>query len=222
MVRVGIIGCGKIAQVRHIPEYEANPNAEVVALYDVDHDRACELAEHHGATAYNSLDDLLDDPDIDAVSVCTSNATHAEATIKALRAGKHVLCEKPMAVTLEECEQMVTAAEVAAKVSGAKLMIDQNQRFAKAHIRAKELLDAGRIGRVLTFRTTFGHGGPETWSVDPGTGSWFFDPKRASMAPWRTLACTRPILCSGYWARLLWLRRRWCRRSTSATRRAIS
>ena len=99
MVRVGIIGCGKIAQVRHIPEYEANPNAEVVALYDVDHDRACELAEHHGATAYNSLDDLLDDPDIDAVSVCTSNATHAEATIKALRAGKHVLCEKPMAIT---------------------------------------------------------------------------------------------------------------------------
>lgn len=181
MVRVGIIGCGKIAQVRHIPEYEANPNAQVVALYDVDHDRACELAEHHGATAYNSLDDLLDDPDIDAVSVCTSNATHAEATIRALRAGKHVLCEKPMAVTLEECEQMVAAAEVAAKVSGAKLMIDQNQRFAKAHIRAKELLDAGRIGRVLTFRTTFGHGGPETWSVDPGTGSWFFDPNRASM-----------------------------------------
>ena len=129
MVRVGIIGCGKIAQVRHIPEYEANPNAQVVALYDVDHDRACELAEQHGATAYSSLDDLLDDPDIDAVSVCTSNATHAEATIKALRAGKHVLCEKPMAVTLEECEQMVTAAEVAAKVSGAKLMIDASPRL---------------------------------------------------------------------------------------------
>ncbi len=82
-----------------------------------------------------------------------------------------------MAITIEECEEMVEAARAAGK----KLMIDQNQRFARAHVRAKELLDAGRIGKVLTFRTAFGHGGPETWSVDPGTGSWFFDPKRAAM-----------------------------------------
>ncbi len=177
MVRVGVIGCGKISQVRHLPEYEANPHAQIVALYDVNLERAHELAERYGATAYETLDELLAAPDVDAVSVCTSNATHAETTIKALQAGKHVLCEKPMAITLEECEQMVAAADAAGK----QLMIDQNQRFAKAHIRAKELLDAGRIGRVLTFRTTFGHGGPETWSVDPGTGSWFFDPKRAAM-----------------------------------------
>ncbi len=177
MVRVGVIGCGKISQVRHLPEYEANPHAQIVALYDVNLERARELAERYGATAYETLDELLAAPDVDAVSVCTSNATHAEATIKALQAGKHVLCEKPMAITFEECEQMVAAADAA----GRQLMIDQNQRFAKAHIRAKELLDAGRIGRVLTFRTTFGHGGPETWSVDPGTGSWFFDPKRAAM-----------------------------------------
>ena len=177
MVRVGVIGCGKIAQVRHLPEYAANPQARITALYDVNYERACALAEQYGATAYQSLDELLAAADVDAVSVCTSNATHAEVTIAALKAGKHVLCEKPMAITLEECEQMVAAANEA----GAKLMIDQNQRFAKAHQRAKELLDAGRVGRVLTFRTTFGHGGPETWSVDPGTGSWFFDPKRASM-----------------------------------------
>lgn len=177
MIRVGVIGCGKISQVRHLPEYEANPDAKIVALFDVNMERAQELAERYGATAYASLDELLAAPDVDAVSVCTSNATHAETTIKALEAGKHVLCEKPMAITLEECEQMVACAEE----HGLKLMIDQNQRFAKAHIRAKELLDAGRIGKVLTFHTTFGHGGPETWSVDPGTGSWFFDPKRAAM-----------------------------------------
>ncbi len=177
MVRIGVIGCGKIAQVRHLPEYEANECAQITGLYDVNYQRACALAERYGATAYETLDALLAAEDIDAVSVCTSNATHAEITIKALNAGKHVLCEKPMAITLDECEQMVTAAEAAGK----KLMIDQNQRFAKAHIRAKELLDAGRIGTVLTFRTTFGHGGPETWSIDPGTGSWFFDSKRASM-----------------------------------------
>lgn len=177
MVRIGVIGCGKIAQVRHLPEYEANACARITGLYDVNHQRARDLAEQYGATAYETLDELLAAEDIDAVSVCTSNATHAEATIKALKAGKHVLCEKPMAITLEECEEMVAAADAAGK----KLMIDQNQRFAKAHIRAKELLEAGRIGTALTFRTTFGHGGPETWSVDPGTGSWFFDPKRASM-----------------------------------------
>ena len=177
MIRVGVIGCGKIAQVRHIPEYEANPDAKIVALYDVNVQRARELAEAHGCRAYETLEELLADPDIDAVSVCTSNATHAQSTIDALKSGKHVLCEKPMAITIEECEEMVEAARAAGK----KLMIDQNQRFARAHVRAKELLDSGRIGKVLTFRTAFGHGGPETWSVDPGTGSWFFDPKRAAM-----------------------------------------
>ena len=177
MVGIGIIGCGKIAQVRHIPEYEANPDARIVGLYDVNLERARELAAAHGCRAYETVEELLADPGIDAVSVCTSNATHAEVTIAALAAGKHVLCEKPMATTIEDCEAMVAAAREA----GRALMIDQNQRFARAHVRAKELLDAGRIGRVLTFRTTFGHGGPETWSVDPGTGSWFFDPKRAAM-----------------------------------------
>lgn len=177
MVRIGVIGCGKISQVRHIPEYEANPNAQLVGLFDVNVERARALAAEHGCRAYDTLEDLLADPKIDAVSVCTSNATHAESTIAALKAGKHVLCEKPMATTIEDCEAMVAAAREA----GRALMIDQNQRFARAHVRAKELIDAGRIGRVLTFRTTFGHGGPETWSIDPGTASWFFDPKRAAM-----------------------------------------
>lgn len=177
MVRIGVIGCGKIAQVRHIPEYEANPDARVVALFDANAERARALAAEHGCRACATLEELLAAGDVDAVSVCTSNATHAQAAIAALRAGKDVLCEKPMAVTIEECEAMVAAA----RETGRTLMIDQNQRLAKAHVRAKELLDAGRIGRVLTFRTTFGHGGPETWSVDPGTGSWFFDPKRAAM-----------------------------------------
>ena len=177
MVRVGVIGCGKIAQVRHLPEYEANADAQIVGLFDMNPDRTQELAEKYGATAYSSLDELVAAPDIDAVSVCTSNNTHAETAIKALNAGKHVLCEKPMAITIDECAAMVAAA----RENGKKLMIDQNQRLAKAHVRAKELLDAGKIGMPLTFHTTFGHGGPETWSIDPGTGSWFFDPKRAAM-----------------------------------------
>ena len=176
-IKVGIIGCGKIAQVRHIPEYAANPDAEVYGFYDINLARAEELAKQYGGKAYASYEALLADPEIAAVSVCAANHVHAEITIAALKAGKHVLCEKPMAVTLEECEAMVAAA----KESGKYLMIGQNQRLAKAHAKAKELIEQGAIGKVLTFRTIFGHGGPETWSIDPGSNVWFFDKTKAAM-----------------------------------------
>ena len=176
-IKVGIIGCGKIAQVRHIPEYAANPHVEVYGFYDINQERTEALARQYGGKAFASYQELLADESIEAVSVCTANHAHAEVTIAALKAGKHVLCEKPMAVTLEECEAMVAAA----KESGRYLMIGQNQRLAKAHAKARELIGQGAIGRVLTFRTIFGHGGPETWSIDPGSNVWFFDKTKAAM-----------------------------------------
>lgn len=177
MKGIGIIGCGKIAQVRHIPEYAENPDAKLVGFYDINQQRAEELAKKYGAKAYASVEELLADENIDAVSICVANHAHAEVTIKALEAGKDVLCEKPMATTMEDCEAMVATA----KKTGKKLMIGQNQRLAKAHAKAKKLIDEGWIGNVLTFRTTFGHGGPETWSVDPGKNTWFFDKTKAAM-----------------------------------------
>lgn len=176
-IKIGIIGCGKIAQVRHLPEYDEHPEAKIHGLFDINLPRARELAEQYGAKAYDSYEALLADPEIDAVSVCAANFAHAEITIAALNAGKHVLCEKPMAVTLSECEAMVEAA----KRNGKFLMIGHNQRLAKAHSTAKQLIDEGLIGRIVTFRTTFGHGGPETWSVDPGKNVWFFDKSKAAM-----------------------------------------
>ena len=177
MVKVGIIGCGKIAQVRHIPEYLDNPNAKLTGLYDLNLQRAKELAEKYDCKFFESVEEMLADPEIDAVSVCVANHVHAEITIAALKAGKHVLCEKPMATKLKDCQMMVDTAEQMSK----KLMIGQNQRFAKAHAEAKKLIERGDIGSVLTFKTTFGHGGPETWSVDAGPQNWFFDKKRAAM-----------------------------------------
>ncbi len=177
MFGIGIIGCGKIAQVRHIPEYADHPEAKLVGFYDINLKRAQELAEKYGGTAYETVEALLANPDIQAVSICAANFAHAELTIAALRAGKHVLCEKPMAISLEECEAMVEEANKAGKF----LMIGHNQRLAKAHAMAKELIDGGLIGRIVTFRTTFGHGGPETWSVDPGKNTWFFDKTKAAM-----------------------------------------
>lgn len=174
-LNIGIIGCGKITQTRHAPEYAHNPEVTLIGFYDHSKDRANQLAQTYGGKAYDDLDGLLNDPKIDAVSVCVANKAHAEVAIKAMQAGKDVLCEKPMATTLEDCQKMVkTAAQ-----TGRKLMIDQNQRFAKSHVMAKQLLNQGLIGDVLSFKTTFGHGGPETWSVDGGANTWFFNKQQS-------------------------------------------
>ena len=177
MIKIGIIGCGKIAQKRHIPEYLDNENSQLAGFYDLNLERAGALAEEFGGTAYKSYEELLASADIDAVSVCTANHAHAEITIAALKAGKHVLCEKPMATTLEDCEAMVKTA----KETGKFLMLGHNQRLAKAHVKAKELIHSGLIGEIISFRTIFGHSGPETWSIDPGKNVWFFDKSKAAM-----------------------------------------
>lgn len=177
MIGIGIIGCGKISQIRHIPEYLDNPQARIVACCDNNQERAAEIASKLGAKAYSSVEELLSDPEVSAVSVCVANNAHCDVTVKALKAGKDVLCEKPMATTIEDCELMVrTAMEC-----GRKLMIGQNQRLAEAHAKARDLIASGTIGKVLTFRTSFGHSGPESWSVDPGRNTWFFDRKVAVM-----------------------------------------
>lgn len=173
MLKIGIIGCGKITEVRHAPEYAENPNCQLVAFFDVVPERAKALAEQYGGVAYDSIEALLA-ADVDAVSVCVANAYHAQTSIQALKAGKHVLCEKPMATTPEDCEAMVAAAKAAGKF----LMIGQNQRLAKAHVKAREIIESGEMGKVITFETHFAHPGPEGW-----TGvrdSWFFDKKVAS------------------------------------------
>lgn len=177
MINIGIIGCGKVAQIRHIPEYADNPDANLYGFYDINQERAAELAEKYNCKYYPSAEAMLADPFIQAVSVCTANHDHAAISIAALNAGKHVLCEKPMAVTYAECEAMVKAANDNQR----KLMIGHNQRLAAAHVKAKELLTEGAIGRIISARTVFGHAGPETWSVDAGKNVWFFDRNRAAM-----------------------------------------
>ena len=173
MIKVGIIGCGKITEVRHAPEYAENPNVEIVGFYDFFPEKAEAMAAKYGGKAYATMEDLLAG-DADAVSVCVANDSHASASIAALKAGKHVLCEKPMAVTPQDCREMV---RVAAE-TGKTLMIGQNQRFARAHVEARRIIASGELGRVLAFHTTFGHPGPEGWTGQKN--SWFFDKKRAA------------------------------------------
>ncbi|WP_026693970.1 Gfo/Idh/MocA family protein [Peribacillus kribbensis] len=174
ILRIGVIGCGSIARYRHLPEYAANKHAEITAVCDISAERAEAMAAHYNAKAYTDYNELLADESIDAVSVCTPNYLHAPISIAALNAGKHVLCEKPMATSDEEAEAMIQAA----RNNNRKLMIGHNQRFVPSHRKARELIETGAVGKVYSFRTAFGHPGPEAWSAD-GSNSWFFRKEEA-------------------------------------------
>ncbi|WP_165997667.1 Gfo/Idh/MocA family oxidoreductase [Bacillus sp. Cs-700] len=173
-LKIGVIGCGSIAKHRHLPEYAANKQIKIVAVCDIVKSRADETAVLYGAKSYESYEELLQNSEVDAVSVCTPNYLHAPVSIAALKAGKHVLCEKPMATSRADAEEMIEAAST----SGKKLMIAHNQRFVPSHAKAREILASGEIGKVYSFRTAFGHPGPEGWSVD-GKESWFFEKDKA-------------------------------------------
>ncbi|MEH7235343.1 Gfo/Idh/MocA family protein [Bacillus sp. JJ1562] len=173
-LKVAVIGCGSIAQYRHLPEYKANQHVEIVAVCDSNEARAQDTAEKYGAKAYIGYEDLLKNANVDIVSVCTPNYLHAPITIAALNAGAHVLCEKPMATSQEEAKAMINAA----KENGKKLMIAHNQRFVASHKKARRFIENGELGKIYSFRTAFGHGGPEGWSID-GKDSWFFQKDKA-------------------------------------------
>lgn len=169
-MKVGICGCGSISKLRHAPEYSDNKDVELVGYFDPVRERAEELAALYGGEVYASAEALLTDSGLDAVSVCSSNKYHYEHTLTALKAGKHVLCEKPISTSIAEAKEMVKIAKAVKK----KLMIAENFRVAPAHIKAKQLIESGAIGRVMTFRAVFGHPGPEYWTADKSTNTWFF------------------------------------------------
>ncbi len=173
-VRVGIIGCGSIAKNRHLPEYFGKKHVEIVAVCDIVEERVHHFASEYNAKAYKNYEDLLANHDIDAVSVCTPNYLHAPVSIAASQAGKHVLCEKPMATSREDAEKMIKAA----KQNNKKLMIAHNQRFVPSHQKARQLIENGEVGKIHSFRTAFGHGGPEGWSAE-GEDTWFFKKDQA-------------------------------------------
>lgn len=145
-LRIGIIGVGGIAQGRHIPAFlQLNEVCEITALSDVNIERAKETAEKYNIPhVFEDYQDLFSE--VDAVCICTPNKFHAEITIAALEAGVHVLCEKPMALSAEECEAMVAASKKADKV----LAIAYHYRFMKEAQAAKKAMD--EVGTPLVVR----------------------------------------------------------------------
>lgn len=174
-MKIGIIGCGAITRLRHAPECKLNPDIEIAGFFDLVKDRAKEMIELYGGKLYEAYEDMLADDEVEGVIVCTSNATHAEVTVKSLKAGKHVLCEKPLATTVEDGILMAETS----KECGKLLMIAQNQRLDTAHIRVKEIIKSGMLGKVISFKTEFSHSGPENWGVDKTKNTWFFNKNSA-------------------------------------------
>lgn len=151
-LKVAIIGCGQIAETQHAPAYIKSGKVEIKYAVDGLIERAQSFAEKFAiphATAH--LDDVLNDPEIDAISVCTPNATHAPISIAALKAGKHVLCEKPAALTYDEVVQMKQAADESKKI----LNIGVVNRFNTTVNKVKALFDAGELGELYHIVCSF-------------------------------------------------------------------
>ncbi|MBQ6163364.1 MAG: Gfo/Idh/MocA family oxidoreductase [Clostridia bacterium] len=166
IVRIGIIGVGGIANAAHIPAYLKNPHAQIVALCDIDVKRA-ETAKKKffkDAAVYENYMDLLADESIDAVDICTPNYLHSEIAVEAFRAGKHVLCEKPDAISVDEAEKMYAASLEAGKI----LMVMRNNRFNLNSQYLKKFISKERMGDIYVARAVW-----RRRRGIPGKGGWF-------------------------------------------------
>lgn len=151
-LRWGILSTANIGRAAVIPALHAADGAEVVAVASRSLERATDFATRNGiARGHGSYEDLLADPDVDAVYIPLPNRLHAEWTIRAAESGKHVLCEKPLAMDAAECQAMARAADAA----GIVLMEAFMYRFHPRSRRVLELLDAGAIGEPRTIRSAF-------------------------------------------------------------------
>jgi UDP-N-acetylglucosamine 3-dehydrogenase len=170
-----VLGCGSIARRTHLPAFrEAGPDRVDVTVF-ASRSRAsaqAAAAQWGGGAVVADWQDVLTRADVDAVDICTPNATHAEMAVRAAEAGKHVLVEKPMATSLAEADAMLAAAAAA----GVVLMPAHNLRFGRGSQAAGLALSAGQAGEIVGVRASLGHSGPDAWA--PGA-DWFFDQHRS-------------------------------------------
>ena len=166
-VGVAVIGCGSTAHRRHLPVWSRMPGARLAAVVSRDPERRATAAARFGAArSYADWRAVLEDPEVAAVDICVPHGLHGEIAVAAARAGRHVLCEKPMAADLATAEEMVAAARAA----GVVLMPFHNMRAGGAARRAVALVRAGAVGRPVLIRGVMAHGGPD--AADP-TRRWF-------------------------------------------------
>ncbi|UAY50681.1 Gfo/Idh/MocA family protein [Ferruginibacter albus] len=142
----GILGCGRIAQ-RHA--LQISQVGKLIAVCDIVEEKAMTIGNSYNAKIYTSDIELLKThPEIDIIVVCTPNGLHAKQSIAALKAGFHVICEKPMAIKVKDCEEMITVAESMNK----KLFIVKQNRFNPPVEAVKKILDEGRLGKLFSIQ----------------------------------------------------------------------
>ena len=152
-VRIGVIGCGGIANNKHMPAYKNNANAEMVAFCDIIVERAEKAKKDFGnekSAVYENYKELLKDKSIDAVLVLTHNSEHCRITVDALNAGKHVVCEKPMAMNYAEAKKMIEARDKSGKI----LTIGYQGRFRTDSLYLKQLCEQDEFGEIYYAEAT--------------------------------------------------------------------
>jgi len=170
-LRFGLIGCGRVAP-RHAASIVDLPQADLVAVADVIESRARRFAAEYGAQAcYTDYRALLARPDIDIVSVCTPSGLHAPMTLDALAAGKHVIVEKPIALSTADADRMIAAARAA----GRKLCVILQNRYNPPMQEAYRAIRAGKLGRLYLGSATVRWYRPQEYYEDGWHGTWAMD-----------------------------------------------
>jgi predicted dehydrogenase len=160
-----IVGLGRISMQHFMPAVKNSSKARVTALVSGHRDKAERMAAEYGVPAssiysYDNYDAIASNPNIDAMYIALPNSMHAEYSIRAAKAGKHVLCEKPMSTTVADAKEMIAASQRAKK----KLMIGYRCHFEPVNLRAVQLIREGKLGRIETIESTFGFNiGPNEW-----------------------------------------------------------
>jgi len=173
-VKVGIIGSQFVAQI-HAESFKRIPNASLVAVASPTETHVKAFAEKHGIPNwFTDYRQMLDMKDLDMVILCLPNSLHARACVDAARAGKHVVCEKPLCMNLQEADLMINACHKA----GVKLMYAEELCFTPKYVRAKQLVEEGALGKIYLVKQSEKHFGPHAdwfWDVTLSGGGVTFD-----------------------------------------------
>ena len=168
VLKIGVVGAGNIARYAHLPAYKQLTNCKPVAICDIDFERAKSAAEEFGIEeVYSSVEEMLEKSDIDAVDICTWNNAHKDVLIAAANKGKHVMCEKPLAMNLSDALEM----EKAVKENDITFFLAVPSRFGYANMYLREMYDRGELGDVYYSKTTNirRRGTPLGWFTDKKT-----------------------------------------------------
>jgi UDP-N-acetyl-2-amino-2-deoxyglucuronate dehydrogenase len=169
--RIALVGCGRISK-SHVEAIAKVEGLSLSAVCDSDEHRAKELGEHVGVPSFRSYEEMLAQAECDAVAICTPSGLHPGQGILAARAGKHVICEKPMAISLAEADALVQACDAA----GVHLFVVKQNRLNPPIQLLKRAIDKGRFGRLYTANTTVRWSRPqEYYDQAPWRGTWEFD-----------------------------------------------